>query len=199
MTYLIYFIRLVKLGLKPLFKPSTSTFQNIALGTLVGGVTTSVLFPAEAIVTIMRARLITYRESFDLYTRQSGLTMFSGFLPSICGIFVYRTTYFFVYDALVSHQDNDNVFKKFLSSKLVSIISLLAVYPFDTISKIMILQRASGNPIGMIECIKMIYQTRGFQGFYSGIGISFAERIIMGYVAEAISNVLDEVVSKINK
>lgn len=194
----MFCIRLLKLGLKPLFKPSTSRVQNIALGTLVGGITSSVLYPADAIITIMRARCLTYRESYDLYTRQSGLTMFSGFLPAVCGILVYRTTYFYVYDALVSHED-DNIFKKYLSSKLVSIISLLAVYPFDTISKIMILQRASGNPMGMIECIRLIYQTRGFQGFYSGIGISFAERIIMGYVAEAISNVFDEILSKINK
>lgn len=101
--------------------------------------------------------------------------LYNGFLSSVQGIMIYRGAYFGFYDmskSLFNDPENLPFFTSFLLGLLVTNISDLIGYPWDTVKRRMLLQ--AGQPFNERkyrnnwDCWRKILQQEGVSAFFGG-------------------------------
>ena len=120
--------------------------------------------------------LVCLRNVFQVHGFQG---IYTGFLITILGAFLYRAIYFALYDAGKSvfcprnQIDSSKYLKSFFWGMFVTTVSGIICYPFDTIRKRMITSLFTDKPYnGSAECAKSIWNNEGLKGFFVGAGIS---------------------------
>ena len=117
---------------------------------------------------------------------------FCFYIRDLCGLvrltILYRVLYFNVHSSIVPKVENRMVLY-YIALPLVGLLSELPFYPLTTISTNMVMERVSGNTIGMIECIKMIYQSKGVLGFYYGFGMIMLRYALVGFTFDIVDRV----------
>lgn len=116
---------------------------------------------------------------------------FQGIIPILIGSLFYKMVYYgfskrFVYKRL-------SILRKFALIKATVIISTLAVYPFDTISRRLAVQGVGDNLQvykGFFDCVFKIGKEEGIAGFFKGV----SAEVLFLVAASPILLILDEVI-----
>ncbi|EGC38430.1 hypothetical protein DICPUDRAFT_86546 [Dictyostelium purpureum] len=109
----------------------------------------------------------------SIYKQDGFLGLYRGFGVSVGGIFIYRAAFFGGYDTakamLLSDPKKSSFWASWGIAQLVSTVSELACYPFDTVRRRLM---QSGGPNGMysssLDCWKKIAQNEGLTAFFKG-------------------------------
>lgn len=98
--------------------------------------------------------------------------LYRGFGVSVQGIIVYRAAYFGAYDTVkgMLPAGKDNLLVSFLIAQVVTNVSGIVSYPFDTVRRRMMMQagRAEVMYTGTIDCWKKILRVEGGKAFFKG-------------------------------
>ena len=106
----------------------------------------SVVYPLDLVRTRLAADIGSEKKEFNgirdcltkIYKSNGAKGLYKGFPLSVIGIFCYRAAYFGLYDTtkpLIS----DNVLMKLALAQVVSNVSGLMAYPFDTVRRRMMM------------------------------------------------------------
>jgi len=97
------------------------------------------------------------------------MALYNGFGVSVQGIVVYRGAYFGLYDTTKTAIEAQNIFVRWFIAQVVTAISGVVSYPFDTVRRRMMMQ-SGGKQLykGTIDCWKQISAKEGFKGFFKG-------------------------------
>ncbi|CCK73451.1 ADP/ATP carrier protein AAC1 NDAI_0G04660 [Naumovozyma dairenensis CBS 421] len=121
------------------------------------------------------------------------LGLYRGFLPSVCGIMVYRGLYFGLYDSLKPVLLTGVLENSFLASFLlgwaVTITASTTSYPLDTVRRRMMM--TSGQAIkykGALDCFKKIIAEEGVYSLFKGCGAN----IFRGVAAAGVISLYDQ-------
>lgn len=107
----------------------------------------------------------------DIYKTTGLRSLYYGYFTMMMGKIIYRPVqvglYFSFKDMVLDR--SSSFFQQFLYSQCITILCGLAIYPFDTVSKRLMLQAGGENSLSTVALIKHIYQNEGkFVGFYRG-------------------------------
>ncbi|CAD5234476.1 unnamed protein product [Bursaphelenchus xylophilus] len=104
--------------------------------------------------------------------------LYRGFLPSLQYIFLYRATYYGLFDTLKVvavdaglAKHNDLSFSlAFAIAQYTAIMAAMLSYPLDTVRRRLMMQ--AGKKVhaynGTLDCAKKIYRAEGWRSFYNG-------------------------------
>lgn len=156
---------------------------NLASGGAAGATSLCFVYPLD----FARTRLATdsgkgpaerqFTGPIDCITKiakSDGISgLYRGFGISVGGIIIYRAAYFGCYDTskLFVPKDTNLIFK-FMVAQVVTTISGIVSYPFDTVRRRMMMQ--SGKAVkdmqytGTIDCFTKLAQQEGPKGFFKG-------------------------------
>ena len=113
-------------------------------------------------------------DCFRQVRQQDGLKgLYQGFGSGLVGLFIYRAFYFGLYDTGKDHMQRtgtDSLLARYFFAQLIVIISEALTYPLDTVKRELMMQSASSVKKfeNSVDCMRQIYQQRGFVGFYKG-------------------------------
>ena len=100
--------------------------------------------------------------------------LYRGFSVSVFGIFLYRSLYFGLYDSGKPFLDENPLYQtflyKFLFAQLVSGVANIAMYPFDTIRRRMMMQGGRKDVLyrNTYDCYQKIKLNEGNRAFFKG-------------------------------
>lgn len=197
------------------FKPNKTDSHLVAFSknTLSGGVagvlSLSMFYPFDYVITRLANDLVVnggtqFSGFFDVCSKtiaKNGINgLYSGFFISSVGIFIYRLSYFGLYDICrpIIIKKNSSTFKMFVFANLVTIATATITYPLDTIRRHMILTSQ-----GTMECFHSILNDgEGYVALFDGLGANIL-RSLVGSVALVlvdmfIKSFLNEEVSEKN-
>lgn len=157
---------------------------NLVSGGLAGGSSLAFVYPLDFARTRMAADISSNFKNREyknfivclqkIYKTDGLKGIYRGLIVSFYGAIVYRAGYFGFYDTLSSYElDNGrNIIRMFFIAQIVSFISSLISYPFDLVSRKMMMM--SGIPENeqiyknTRDCWKQVYQIGGVKEFYRG-------------------------------
>jgi solute carrier family 25 (adenine nucleotide translocator) protein 4/5/6/31 len=157
---------------------------HFACGGAAGATALCFVYPLE----LARTRLATdigkstydreFRNMRDCYAKvlkTDGVTgLYKGFIVALQGIVIYRAAYFGGFDLakrLLTHDPhNTNFFVAWMIAELVTTVSGLVSYPFDTVRRRMMMQCCRKDVIykDTIHCWSEIVRNEGFKALYKG-------------------------------
>lgn len=107
----------------------------------------------------------------DVYKTTGLRSLYNGYFTMLFGRFVFRPVQvglYYNFHGLVLDRNSD-FFSQFLYSQIITIIAGIAIYPFDTVSKRLMIQAGNEKSLSTVALIKQIYQNEGkVLGFYRG-------------------------------
>ena len=165
----------------------TDTY-GLSWRTSVDNIIATILYPYDCIKVITRIKGLSYIESFEVYTQSNMYSIYSGLLPVVIRTSFYRVLYFNIHNFIVPRVKN-RILLTYFALPLVGMLTEIPFYPLTTIATNMVMERVSGNTIGMIECIRMIYQSKGILGFYYGFGIGMIRYILVGFTFDIVDRI----------
>jgi solute carrier family 25 (adenine nucleotide translocator) protein 4/5/6/31 len=151
---------------------------QLASGGLAGAGSLTIVYPLDFARTRLAADLGKegHREFTGLIdclgkvSRSSGvMALYNGFGVSVQGIIVYRGAYFGFYDTSKAAIEAQNIFVRWFIAQVVTAVSGVVSYPFDTVRRRMMMQ-SGGKQIykGTIDCWRTIMAKEGSKGFFKG-------------------------------
>ena len=174
----------------PKYDPKTQFWQffgaNLASGGAAGASSLLIVYPLDFARTRLAADVgkAGQREFTGLVnclstiTKRTGFwSLYQGFGVSVQGIIVYRGAYFGLYDsakgALFEDEKKANFFAKWAIAQVVTAMSGLASYPFDTVRRRMMMMSGRKNAseiqyTSTMDCWSKVYKNEGFKGFFKG-------------------------------
>ncbi|CAG9855635.1 unnamed protein product [Phyllotreta striolata] len=175
-------------------------FRNLGVGGLAGASALTILFPIEFTITRTGADVSKqFTGPVDCVIKtlkaEGPFGVYRGYMASIQGVLIYRSTYFGLYDTFkYLFTDTTKAYSISLSFLIASSTTTLAAflaYPFDTVRRRMIMQAVVGKANikykNLPHCWKTIYKEEGIRGFYKG---SLAN-MILGFGAAVLLVVFD--------
>ncbi|XP_036102866.1 ADP/ATP translocase 3-like [Molossus molossus] len=158
---------------------------NLASGGVAGATSLCFVYPLDFARTRLAAdvgKSGTQREFKGLghclvkITKSDGIRgLYRGFPISVQSIFLYRATYFGLYDTakgMLPDPKNTHIVVSWLIAQSVTAVAGLVSYPFDTIRRRMMMQSGrKGADIlyrGAIHCWQKIFKDEGYKAFYKG-------------------------------
>ena len=167
--------------------PSASVMKkftaNIVSGGLAGIISMTVNYPIEFLRVRMamevgktpKDRIFnSYKDIIKKVNKRNGLTGFyKGYPISILGIFIYRGSYFGLFDTF-KHLAGDNIMVMWLFAQFITTGALFLAYPLATIKGRMMMQSAREKVQykNSFHSIKTIFRKEGIRGFYGGLGVN---------------------------
>ncbi|KAK6591174.1 mitochondrial ADP ATP-transporter [Cryptosporidium xiaoi] len=157
---------------------------NMLSGGLAGAVSTGLVYPLD----LARTRLATdigqnnheftgIMDCMKKVSKQTGIrSLYNGFLMSLQGIFLYRATYFGLYDTMIEilleNNKDENILRKWLIAQSVTTISSIVCYPFDTVRRRMMMM-AGKEGSGLLyknsfDCAIKVTRNEGLKALYRG-------------------------------
>jgi len=103
--------------------------------------------------------------------KQDGVIgLYRGFVVSLYGIIVYRAAFFGGYDTLKGVVEPKTVFMSWVCAQIVTTISGVVSYPFDTVRRRMMMQAGKKEIMytSTADCWVKIAKTEGMNGFFKG-------------------------------
>ncbi len=103
--------------------------------------------------------------------KQDGVKgLYRGFVVSLYGIIVYRAAFFGGYDTLKGIVEPKTVFMSWVCAQIVTTISGVVSYPFDTVRRRMMMQAGKKEIMytSTADCWVKIAKTEGMNGFFKG-------------------------------
>jgi len=103
--------------------------------------------------------------------KQDGVMgLYRGFVVSLYGIIVYRAAFFGGYDTMKGILEPKTVFASWMCAQVVTTISGVVSYPFDTVRRRMMMQAGKKEVMytSTADCWVKIAKTEGFNGFFKG-------------------------------
>lgn len=151
---------------------------QLASGGLAGAGSLTIVYPLDFARTRLAADIGKegQREFTGLVdclskvAKNSGvMSLYNGFGVSVQGIIVYRGAYFGLYDTTKSAIQAQNIFVRWFIAQVVTALSGVISYPFDTVRRRMMMQ-SGGKQLysSTIDCWRKISQKEGFNGFFKG-------------------------------
>lgn len=151
---------------------------QLASGGLAGAGSLTIVYPLDFARTRLAADIGKegHREFTGLVdcltkvARTSGvMSLYNGFGVSVQGIIVYRGAYFGLYDTTKTAIEAQNIFVRWFIAQVVTALSGVISYPFDTVRRRMMMQ-SGGKQLysGTIDCWSQIARKEGFNGFFKG-------------------------------
>jgi solute carrier family 25 (mitochondrial adenine nucleotide translocator), member 4/5/6/31 len=158
---------------------------NMASGGLAGAASLAIVYPLD----FARTRLATdvgkgsareFNGMVDCMikiAKTAGISsLYQGFGVSVQGIIAYRGAYFGLYDSakgVILKDKNTSVLKRWAVAQVVTAISGIVSYPFDTVRRRMMMMsgRKPGQELqykSTADCWKKIAKQEGFNGFFKG-------------------------------
>lgn len=151
---------------------------QLASGGLAGAGSLTIVYPLDFARTRLAADIGKegHREFTGLVdcltkvAKNSGvMSLYNGFGVSVQGIIVYRGAYFGLYDTTKTAIEAQNIFVRWFIAQVVTALSGVISYPFDTVRRRMMMQ-SGGKQLysGTIDCWLQISRKEGFNGFFKG-------------------------------
>lgn len=151
---------------------------QLASGGLAGAGSLTIVYPLDFARTRLAADIGKegQREFTGLVdclskvAKNSGVSsLYNGFGVSVQGIVVYRGAYFGLYDTTKTAIEAQNIFVRWFIAQVVTAISGVVSYPFDTVRRRMMMQ-SGGKQLysGTIDCWRQIAAKEGTKGFFKG-------------------------------
>ncbi len=119
--------------------------------------------------------------------------LYRGFVPSVCGIIVYRGLYFGLYDSLkpvvLIGPLQTSFLASFLLGWVVTTTASTISYPIDTIRRRMMM--TSGQAVkynGAVDCARQIIQKEGTKSLFKGCGAN----ILRGVAGAGVISLYDQ-------
>jgi solute carrier family 25 (adenine nucleotide translocator) protein 4/5/6/31 len=151
---------------------------QLASGGLAGAGSLTIVYPLDFARTRLAADIgkegqREFTGLVDCLTKvakTSGVgSLYNGFGVSVQGIIVYRGAYFGLYDTTKTAIEAQNFFFRWFIAQVVTALSGVVSYPFDTVRRRMMMQ-SGGKQLyaGTIDCWRKIAQKEGFHGFFKG-------------------------------
>jgi len=156
--------------------------MNCILSPGIGGTVLSVvsLFPFDVVKTLMvhdfaEEKYNGFGQCLSLVVHERGfMGLFSGLIACFLNILVYRLLEYYLNIVLREYLKRQQTFT---SGLVITFISGLIAYPFDTIRRIQII-----NGDNFTSAARFIYNTRGFTGFFSGSLYFFLKLLNSHYI-----------------
>jgi solute carrier family 25 carnitine/acylcarnitine transporter 20/29 len=144
--------------------------NNFWSGIIGGFMSTLIVTPVEYIkINLQNKNIINYK-TLKL------LTIYKGFIPTVCretpGFGIYFTTYNYLNN---NYNLNNSYIKNFCFGGLSGLGAWVFIYPADLVKTIK--QNNNNNNFNNINIIKNIYTKSGFLGFYKGFHYAAARAI----------------------
>lgn len=151
---------------------------QLASGGLAGAGSLTIVYPLDFARTRLAADIgkegqREFTGLVDCLTKvakNSGVSsLYNGFGVSVQGIVVYRGAYFGLYDTTKTAIEAQNIFVRWFIAQVVTALSGVISYPFDTVRRRMMMQ-SGGKQLysGTIDCWRQISRKEGFNGFFKG-------------------------------
>ncbi|CAI4230960.1 unnamed protein product [Auanema sp. JU1783] len=100
--------------------------------------------------------------------------LYKGLLPSLQYIFMYRGSYYGLFDTAHPYFSTEDgvlsFWRAFAVGQVVTLISAMISYPWDTVRRriMMTAGKKQNKPFGTIACAKNIWVNEGWKAFYHG-------------------------------
>lgn len=101
--------------------------------------------------------------------------LYRGFMVSVQGIIIYRAAYFGFFDTakgMMPDPKNTPILVSFIIAQVVTNVSGIVSYPWDTVRRRMMMQsgRAANDRMykNTLDCWRKIYNTEGGKAFFKG-------------------------------
>jgi solute carrier family 25 (adenine nucleotide translocator) protein 4/5/6/31 len=156
---------------------------NIASGGLAGAGSLLIVYPLDLARTRLAADVggADGKREFNglgdclskIAKRGGPMALYQGFGVSVQGIIVYRGAYFGLYDSaknlLLGEGSNATFLYKFAIAQVVTTVSGIISYPFDTVRRRLMMQ-SGGEKIynGTLDCWRKIARDEGTGAFFKG-------------------------------
>lgn len=157
---------------------------NIASGGAAGASSLLIVYPLDFARTRLAADIGRGGKDRDFSglldclsktAKRSGFTsLYQGFGVSVQGIIVYRGAYFGLYDtakgAIFEDEKKANVFAKWCVAQVVTSVSGIISYPFDTVRRRLMMQSGAKDKLynGTLDCWAKILKNEGPAAFFKG-------------------------------
>ncbi|KJH47272.1 ADP/ATP translocase 1 [Dictyocaulus viviparus] len=157
------------------------TFSSLAAGGCAGSTTLCFVYPLDFIRTRLSVDVGTHKANRDYLgfmdclkkTLNSNgvIGLYRGFSISIQTYFIYRASYFGLYDSIRQSIQKDkkklNFFGSFIIAQVVSIFSAYLTYPWDTVRRRMMI-RGTLSSGRALQAAKRILAEEGVRGLFKG-------------------------------
>ncbi|CAD5210644.1 unnamed protein product [Bursaphelenchus okinawaensis] len=156
---------------------------NLASGGVAGATSLCFVYPLD----FARTRLATdigkgtsreFKGMGDCLVRVAKsdgvIGLYRGFVISVQGIFIYRASYFGLYDTIkpifMPGGKQANFFVAWGLAQVVTVTSGFLAYPFDTVRRRMMMQSGRKDMMykNTLDCIRKMYKTEGPRAFFHG-------------------------------
>mmetsp|Transcript_15436 Transcript_15436/g.18564 ORF Transcript_15436/g.18564 Transcript_15436/m.18564 type:complete len:327 (+) Transcript_15436:50-1030(+) len=187
-----------------------SKLSRALSGGLVAGLVMSITYPLDSLRTIcaFQTAAMAVNPSYKPIVSQNPFLaiwdvlsspgtsrlqmLYSGFGATLCGIFVYRCTYFALYDTF-KHRllgKSSSFWSKFAFGYGITALSGTITYPFDTIRRrMMVANITNAEYISSSHCVNQVFQEdNGMGAFFAGT----LANIMRGFVATAVLTWFEE-------
>lgn len=152
----------------------------LAAGGAAGATSLTVAYPLEFAYTRLAADVNQKQftglfNCFGTIFQKEGIRgLYRGYLPSVCGIIVYRAGYFGFYDVgkqVIFADGEGNFLQRFGLAIFVDISAACTAYPFDTVRRRLMMQsgRAEVQYTGALQALSHIVKNEGATGLYKGV------------------------------
>jgi solute carrier family 25 (adenine nucleotide translocator) protein 4/5/6/31 len=177
-------------SLFPKYNPQTEFLPffatNLASGGLAGASSLTIVYPLDFARTRLAADVGSssareFTGLVDCLTKTAGkggpLALYQGFGVSVQGIVVYRGAYFGLYDTAKAsifgteeQQRNVSVVAKWGVAQVVTTVSGIISYPFDTVRRRLMMQAGKETKLynGTMDCWSKIAKNEGTGAFFKG-------------------------------
>ena len=113
---------------------------------------------------------------FDVFLKtiksEGILGIYKGVLASFLGIFLYRTVYVVLNWFFKAKAQKKNFLIHLLILWGMNSISILSIYPIDTVMRRMMMASCQGKYVGYTDCITTIIKNEGVNALFAGAGLS---------------------------
>lgn len=171
------------------YKSNTGFTQKFVVNLLSGGIAGSISIVIVRPLDFTRTRMATdlgktkvdreFKSTTEVVLKilqSDGITgIYRGVWVSVLCAFIYRALYFGIFDTgkekFFKDFNNSNFFVVWGFAQFVTIFAGLFAYPFDTVSRRLMMQSGRSDVIytGAIDCFVKIYSNeQGLRGFFKG-------------------------------
>jgi len=175
------------------------TFQGVlagvAKGTLAGVVSLAVVYPldyANLIWSTDMRKSGSFTSLWNVITRTVAsygfAALYTGFGITLVGHFMYRYSYFFMYDILhlILQTHLQNAYVKFAIGQASCLFGLCLTYPLDSLRHRMMVRAGAGRNSSMKSVVGEILAKEDSLSLYSGFGLRLLECLVGLLVLRAV-------------